>query len=74
MSTDTVTPPHGATAAGVGAVPHSRHPFPHPVGDTLRAVRVFAAAAFNVAVLGEYAEEAGVMPRHLRQVPAPRSG
>ena len=28
----------------------------------LRAVKVFAEAVFSVAVLGEYAEEAGVPP------------
>ncbi|MFD6189349.1 hypothetical protein [Streptomyces sp. NPDC060275] len=32
----------------------------HRLGDTLRAVRVFAGAAFDVVVLGEYGEEAGV--------------
>lgn len=74
MSTGTFTPSHGATATGVGAAPHSRHPFPHPVGDALRAVRVFVTAAFNVAVLGEYAEEAGVGPRYPRRVPPPRTG
>ncbi|MEV6395524.1 hypothetical protein AB0M39_12230 [Streptomyces sp. NPDC051907] len=63
MSTATFTPgpgthvPHprqGATATGVGA--HS----PHLIGNALRAVKVFAGAVFSVAVLGEFAEEAGV--------------
>ncbi|MFF0449100.1 hypothetical protein ACFYT4_22290 [Streptomyces sp. NPDC004609] len=64
MSTTAFTPtakiprprprPHqGATATGV---PHA----PHRVGNALRAVKVFATAIFSVAVLGEYAEEAGV--------------
>ncbi|MFI6285876.1 hypothetical protein ACIBCM_14145 [Streptomyces sp. NPDC051018] len=62
MSTTAFTPtakiprprPHqGATATGV---PHG----PHHVGNALRAVKVFATAIFSVAVLGEYAEEAGV--------------
>ncbi|WP_326699116.1 hypothetical protein OG909_18525 [Streptomyces sp. NBC_01754] len=50
-------PAHGArTAAG--------HPRGHRVGDALRAVGVFARTAFGVAVLGEFAEEAGVVRRH----------
>ncbi|AVZ73758.1 hypothetical protein SLUN_17820 [Streptomyces lunaelactis] len=64
MSTATFTPgthvPHpryGATATG--AAPHS----PHRLGNALRAVKVFAGAVFSVAVLGEYAEEAGVHRR-----------
>ncbi len=48
-------PPGGATATGV------RHS--HRVGNALRAVKVFAAAAIDVVVLGEYAEEAGVVRR-----------
>ncbi|WP_406400286.1 hypothetical protein [Streptomyces uncialis] len=32
----------------------------HPLGDALRAVKVFVSTAFGVAVLGEYTEEAGV--------------
>ncbi|MBP5873157.1 hypothetical protein F3K24_43300 [Streptomyces sp. LBUM 1485] len=32
----------------------------HRLGDTLRATRVFAGAAFDVIILGEYGEEAGV--------------
>ncbi|MFJ7491083.1 hypothetical protein ACIQZB_07455 [Streptomyces sp. NPDC097727] len=46
-------PAHGATAA-------TGHPYTHRVGDALRAVKVYARAAFGVLVLGEYAEEAGV--------------
>ncbi|MCX4823954.1 hypothetical protein OG883_29585 [Streptomyces sp. NBC_01142] len=64
MSTATFTPGthvphprHGATATG--AAPHP----PHRVGNALRAVKVFAEAVFSVAVLGEYAEEAGVHRR-----------
>ncbi|CAL9535985.1 hypothetical protein SUDANB105_04121 [Streptomyces sp. enrichment culture] len=47
-----VRPPSGATAV----VDHHRHRF----GDALRAVKVFAGAAFDVIILGEYGEEAGV--------------
>ncbi|WP_405807728.1 hypothetical protein OG729_21765 [Streptomyces sp. NBC_00210] len=64
MSTATFTPtphvPHprrGATATG--STPHS----PHRLGNALRAVKVFAGAAFSVAVLGEYGEEAGIHRR-----------
>jgi hypothetical protein len=64
MSTATFTPGahiphphHGATATG--STPHS----PHLLGNALRAVKVFASAVFSVAVLGEYAEEAGVHRR-----------
>ncbi|GAA3301996.1 hypothetical protein [Streptomyces cinereospinus] len=32
----------------------------HRLGEALRAVRMFAGAAFDVIVLGEYGEEAGV--------------
>ncbi|GAA2951116.1 hypothetical protein [Streptomyces enissocaesilis] len=49
--------PAGATATG--AAPHPGH----RIGAALRAVRVFAGAAFGVAVLGEYAQEAGVKRR-----------
>jgi len=46
-------PPPGATALD------DRH-HRHLLGDALRAVKVFASAAFDVIVLGEYGEEAGV--------------
>ncbi|CAM5449972.1 hypothetical protein GCM10010261_55940 [Streptomyces pilosus] len=36
---------------------------PHRLGDALRAVKVFLGAAFDVIVLGEYGEEAGVRRR-----------
>jgi hypothetical protein len=35
----------------------------HSLGTALRAVRVFAGAAFDVIILGEYGEEAGVVRR-----------
>ncbi|MFI6948717.1 hypothetical protein [Streptomyces sp. NPDC050422] len=62
MSTVTLNPrrtgpAHGATAA-------TGHPRSHRAGDALRAVKVYARAAFGVVVLGEYAEEAGVRRRH----------
>lgn len=49
-------PAHGATAA-------TGHPR-HRLGDAVRAVTVFARTAFGVVVLGEYAEEAGIVRRH----------
>ncbi|MFF3330353.1 hypothetical protein ACFYWX_12470 [Streptomyces sp. NPDC002888] len=61
MSAATFTP---ATAPGrpSGASPltGSHH---HRLGDALRAVKVFAGAAFDVVILGEYGEEAGVRRR-----------
>ncbi|MFJ4920961.1 hypothetical protein [Streptomyces sp. NPDC088725] len=51
MTTAIFPPPHGAT----GTAPH--HPA-HRVGNALRVIKVFVTAAFSVAVLGEYTEEA----------------
>lgn len=39
-------------------------PQSHRMGNAVRAVSVFARAAFGVAVLGEYEEEAGIVRRH----------
>ncbi|MFI7103358.1 hypothetical protein ACIBK8_28885 [Streptomyces sp. NPDC050161] len=49
-------PAKGATALDTGSVgrDHDSH---HLVGNALRAVKVFAAAAFSVVLLGEYAED-----------------
>ena len=58
MSAATITPAPGS-GRPPGATPvlgSHRHRF----GDALRAVRVFAGAAFDVVILGEYGEEAGV--------------
>ncbi|MFI5632880.1 hypothetical protein ACIA8E_26565 [Streptomyces sp. NPDC051664] len=54
------SPAHGATAT-------TGHPPTHHIGDAVRAGKVFARAAFGVAVLGEYAEEAGVVRRDHRE-------
>ncbi|GHJ39938.1 hypothetical protein [Streptomyces sp. TS71-3] len=35
----------------------------HRLGEGLRAIRVYVSSAFEVAVLGEYWEEAGVRIR-----------
>ncbi|HEY8980139.1 MAG TPA: hypothetical protein VIU15_11215, partial [Streptomyces sp.] len=47
--------PSGATSM---TAPHR-----HRLGDTVRAIRVFAGAAFDVMILGEYGEEMGVRRR-----------
>ena len=49
-------PPSGAT----GLDDHHR---PHRLAEALRAIKVFAGAAFGIIVLGEYAEEAGINRR-----------
>ncbi|WP_028811098.1 hypothetical protein [Streptomyces flavidovirens] len=51
----------GAPAHSVHST-HSVH-FAHRIGKAVHAVKVFAGAAFSVAVLGEYAQEAGVKRR-----------
>ncbi len=38
-------------------------PHRHRLGDAVHAIRVFAGAAFDVMILGEYGEEAGVRRR-----------
>ncbi|MBV7696741.1 hypothetical protein [Streptomyces sp. TRM70350] len=57
MSAATFTPaPAPARPPGAPALTGHRH----RLGEALRAVRVFAGAAFDVIILGEYGEEAGV--------------
>ncbi len=61
MSAATLTPaPGGPRPSGATAL---RGSHPHRLGDALRAVKVFAGAAFDVVILGEYGEEAGVHRR-----------
>ncbi|MFG2286320.1 hypothetical protein ACGFOU_09705 [Streptomyces sp. NPDC048595] len=52
-------PARGATALGTGSAAGAAvvHGHRHLVGNALRAIKVFAGAAFSVAVLGEYAED-----------------
>ncbi|MBD0840298.1 MULTISPECIES: hypothetical protein [unclassified Streptomyces] len=57
MSAATINPAPGRPASGASPVLGSHH---HRLGDAVRAIRVFVGAAFDVVVLGEYAEEAGV--------------
>jgi hypothetical protein len=61
MSAATFTPAPGRPS---GATPLSGVHGTHRLGYALRAVRVFAGAAFDVVILGEYGEETGVVRRH----------
>ena len=61
MSAATITPaPRPPRPAGATSVLGSHR---HVFGEALRAVKVFAGAAWDVVVLGEYGEEAGVRRR-----------
>jgi len=60
MSAATFTPAPGRPS---GATPLSGNHNTHRVGNALRAIRVLAGAAFDVVILGEYGEEAGVRRR-----------
>lgn len=60
MSAATFTPAPGRPS---GATPLSGTHSTHRLGNALRAIRVFAGAAFDVVILGEYGEEAGVRRR-----------
>ncbi|MEX2969448.1 hypothetical protein [Streptomyces sp. C184] len=54
-----VHPVKGATALGDDPG-HDAAPVPphrHVVGNALRAIKVFATAAFGVVVMGEYADD-----------------
>ncbi|MGI5455793.1 hypothetical protein ACQEWB_21960 [Streptomyces sp. CA-249302] len=57
MSAATFTPAPGRPS---GATPVSGAHAAHRIGNAVRAVRVFVGAAFDVVILGEYGEEAGV--------------
>ncbi|GAB7109229.1 hypothetical protein [Streptomyces phaeofaciens] len=59
MSAATLNPAPGRPS---GATPLSGA-HRHRLGDALRAVKVFVGAAFDVVILGEYGEEAGVRRR-----------
>ncbi len=61
MSAATATPlSAGPRLSGATALRGSHH---HRLGDAVRALMVFAGAAFDVVILGEYGEEAGVRRR-----------
>ncbi|GHC76575.1 hypothetical protein RFN57_21150 [Streptomyces violaceochromogenes] len=63
MSAATIQPaPVPGRPPGATAVTGSRHHH-HRLGDALRAVKVFAGAAFDVIILGQYGEEVGVVRR-----------
>ncbi|MGW0766780.1 hypothetical protein [Streptomyces sp. NPDC002676] len=57
MSAATIHPAGVRPPAGATAVDGPHH---HFLGNALRAVKVFAEAAFGVVILGEYGEEAGI--------------
>ncbi|GAA3141281.1 hypothetical protein GCM10010521_29780 [Streptomyces rameus] len=57
MSAATITPASGRPPTGATAMDGPHH---HPLGNALRAVKVFVEAAFSVVILGEYGEEAGI--------------
>ncbi|MBT2874171.1 hypothetical protein HET67_22300 [Streptomyces sp. McG7] len=61
MSAATVHPTSPPVRPGGAAPAEGSHP--HRVGDALRAVKVFLGAAFDVILLGEYGQEAGVRRR-----------
>lgn len=61
MSTATFTPIQGGRPSGATATSDFRPR--HSLGGVLRAAKVFAATAVSVVVLGEYAEDAGVIRR-----------
>ncbi|MEW2437200.1 hypothetical protein AB0952_24095 [Streptomyces caniferus] len=52
-------PVKGATALGSdpGSGPAPVHEHRYVVGNALRAIKVFATAAFSVVVMGEYADD-----------------
>ncbi|MDQ1018391.1 hypothetical protein [Streptomyces afghaniensis] len=61
MSAATFSPaPVPGRPSGATAVAGSHR---HRLGDALRAVKVFAGAAFDVIILGQYGEEVGVVRR-----------
>ncbi|WP_196218158.1 hypothetical protein [Streptomyces blattellae] len=60
MSAATFTPAPGR-ASGATALTPSHHR--HRLGEALRAIKVYAGAAFDVIIFGEYGEEAGVRRR-----------
>ncbi|MEV7417760.1 hypothetical protein [Streptomyces sp. NPDC089919] len=69
MSTATFTPIQGGRPSGAATVsdPHAgaekrAHARPRPRG-ILHAAKVFAGTAVSVVLLGEYAEDAGVIRR-----------
>ncbi|MEU3523674.1 hypothetical protein AB0E62_07375 [Streptomyces sp. NPDC038707] len=55
MSAATITSAPFRPSSGATALDGTHH---HPLGIALRAVKVFAEAAFAVVILGEYAEYA----------------
>ncbi|MDI3418110.1 hypothetical protein [Streptomyces luteolus] len=62
MSSAPVTPAPGRPPVrGATAATGTRHS--HPVGNALRAAKVFASTTLHVTVLGEYGQESGTHRR-----------
>ncbi|MFE9634247.1 hypothetical protein [Streptomyces sp. NPDC006463] len=61
MSTATFTPIRGGRPSGATATSDSHPRF--GFGSVLRAAKIFAETTVRVVVLGEYAEDAGVVRR-----------
>ncbi|MFD4787776.1 hypothetical protein ACFWN1_12140 [Streptomyces sp. NPDC058459] len=55
---------HPAPPRPSGATPVAGGDHHHVLGEALRAIKVYAQAAFGVVILGEYGEEAGVHRSH----------
>ncbi|MEU7089919.1 hypothetical protein [Streptomyces achromogenes] len=63
MSAATITPASLRPSSGATTLDGTHH---HPLGNALRAVKVFVEAACSVVILGEYGEygeEAGIRRR-----------
>ncbi len=57
MSAASISPAPARPPAGATATDGPHH---HPIGNALRALKVFAEAAISVVIFGEYGEEAGI--------------
>ncbi|MFG2885929.1 hypothetical protein ACGFYV_27155 [Streptomyces sp. NPDC048297] len=57
MSAATISPAPTRPPTGATAMDGPRH---HPLGNALRAIKVYVEAALRVVILGEYGEEAGI--------------
>ncbi|MFJ3672044.1 hypothetical protein ACIPSE_36880 [Streptomyces sp. NPDC090106] len=60
MSAATITPARGRPSGATSLTDTHRT---HRLGDALRAIRVYTRAAFDVVILGDYDERAGVRRR-----------
>ncbi|MET8678938.1 hypothetical protein ABZW18_15520 [Streptomyces sp. NPDC004647] len=63
MRTASFTPAHRSPLRGSTALSNGFDHHRHVLGNALRAIRVYAGAAFSVVVLGEFAEPEPVIRR-----------